>query len=492
MKEILLIAALMAMMVGVASAELDTVWVNTYGGAAADGFRDAIPTSDGGFIAVGYTYSFGAGDVDVFAVKTDAGGDTLWARTFGGPSPDYGHSVCEAGGGDYLIAGYTMSSGRGGEDVYLIKIDAAGDTLWTRTYGGPGLDEGRSVCLTGDGHILVAGQTQSYGAGESDVYLLKIDAAGDTVWTRFFGGAGADWAESVCEMADGSYGISGTTGTITTTHQVYALKVDPSGSLAWDYGFGSIDMYRENYGMRGVALADSGMVAAGWRTDQDHFDPCAPTFLRLYSTGLTQSYRRYIYPFVEYWNSVCVTADDGFLMCGAAKSSANQRNDLFLVKRIQGLGWVWDQTIGGAGSDWGCSAIEAEPGYYIISGYTESSGSGSYDGWLLFMREAEASVPPAAAGRRGAIFLAAPNPNPFRPMAALRFSVPRAMQAELAVYDITGRRVVVLVDGFVEPGEHAVTWYGRNEAGAEVSPGMYVARLVAGGSAVSRKLVRLK
>ncbi len=490
MREILLIAALVVIMAGVASAELDTVWVNTYGGAASDGFRDAIATSDGGFVAVGYTYSFGAGDVDVFAVKTDAYGDTVWTRTFGGPGPDYAHGVCESGG-DYIIVGYTMSFGRGREDVYLIRLDAGGDTVWTRTYGGTELDEGRAVCLTSDGYILVAGQTRSYGAGESDVYLLKIDAAGDTVWTRAFGGAGEDWAESVCELADGAYGLSGTTGTMITTHQAYALKVDQAGGLAWDYGFGSADPYRENYGTRGAAMADSGMVAAGWRTDQDHLDPCQATFLRLYSSGLSQSYRRYVYPFVEYGNMVVATSDSGFLICGAAKDMGNQRNDLFLMKRVEGMGWVWDQTIGGPGSDWGCSVMETDPGYYIISGYTESSGNGGFDGWLLMMKDRQAAVPslPEAAG---GFYMAAPSPNPFRPAATLRFAIASRVHVELAVYDITGRRVALLAAGVMEPGEHTVTWHGNGNDGAEVAPGVYLARLEAGSSVAARKLVRLR
>lgn len=491
MKEILLTAALAAMMVGVASAELDTVWVRTYGGAASDGFRDAIMTSDGGFLAVGYTYSFGAGDVDVFAVKTDAAGDTLWMRAFGGSAPDCAHGVCETGGGDYLVAGYTMSYGRGKEDVYLLRLDAAGDTVWTRTYGGTELDEGRSVCLTSDGYILVAGKSHSFGAGQSDIYLLKIDAAGDTVWTRVFGGPGADWAEDVFEMYDGTYGLSGTSGTVATTAQAYALNVDQSGTLAWDYGFGSTNLYRENFGTRGAAMADSGMVAAGWRTDQDNLDPCQTTFLRVYSGAASMSYRRYVYPFVEYGNMAIPTSDDGFLICGAAKDTANQHNDLFLIKRVQGLGWVWDQTIGGPGSDWGCSVMETEPGYYIISGYTESSGNGSFDGWLLRMRDEEASAP-TASRTGGVVLLDAPKPNPFRPATALRFTVPQAGAVEVAVFDVAGRRIAVLAEGFMQPGEHTVTWYGRDENGADVSPGVYLVRLVAGSSVASKKLVRLK
>jgi len=491
MKTILLISGLVIAFAGAASAELETVWMHTYGGAAADGFRQAIPTSDGGFIAVGYTYSFGSGDVDVFLVKTDSGGDTLWARAYGGPSLDYGHSVCETGGGDYVVAGYTMSYGAGGEDVYLLKVDSDGDTVWTRTYGGAGLDDAKGVCFTGDGYIVAAGQTESVGAGESDVYVIKVDAAGDTVWTRAFGGADSEWAASVCELADGSYGVSGTTGSFSTTRDAYLVKVDTGGNLAWDFNYGSEDEYMQDYGTGAIALADTGIVATGWRTDQNRGDPLQAAFLRVLSSGVQQSYRKYSDPYMEYGSSICETADNGFLLCGADKDDSTHRNDLFLVKRVQGVGWVWDQTVGGEGSDWGCSIVEIEPGCYLIAGYTESWGSGSFDGWLLKMREEDTAV---RTGREAgsALFLAAPSPNPFRPAAALRFSVPRAMNIEMAVYDVGGRRVAVLTEGYTEPGEYMVTWYGTDETGRDVAPGVYLARLAAGTSVVSRKLVRLK
>jgi hypothetical protein len=233
------------------------------------------------------------------------------------------------------------------------------------------------------------------------------------------------------------------------------------------------------------------MVATGWRTDQDHFDPNQAAFLRVYSHGGRQSYRKYSDPYIEYGSSICETADDGFLFCGAAKNDSTHRNDLFLVKRVQGSGWVWDQTYGGDGSDWGCSIVQIEPATYLIAGYTESWGSGSFDGWLIMMKEEDARVP-AVSEMGSALFLACPSPNPFRPMAALRFSVPGAMHVELSIFDVTGRRVAVLREGYTEPGEYTATWYGTDDGGAEVSPGVYLARLASGNKVVSRKLVRLK
>ncbi|MEO0265819.1 MAG: hypothetical protein ABIM43_04320, partial [candidate division WOR-3 bacterium] len=123
-----------------------------------------------------YTYSYGAGYSDVYLLKIDESGNKVWERTYGGSNYDYAYSICPASGGGYVVAGYTWSYGAGG-DVYLIKIDESGNKVWERTYGGSNYDEANSICPASGGGYVVAGYTESYGAG-GDVYLIKIDENG--------------------------------------------------------------------------------------------------------------------------------------------------------------------------------------------------------------------------------------------------------------------------------------------------------------------------
>lgn len=150
----------------------------TFGGDKNDIGYSVQQTSDGGFILLGGTESFGAGDYDFWLIKTDAEGKMLWQRTFGGDDWDVGISVEQTSDGGFILLGYTSSFGAGKSDFWLIKTDAEGKMLWQRTFGGNDWDWGWSVQQTSDGGFILLGETKSFGAGGSDFWLIKTDAEG--------------------------------------------------------------------------------------------------------------------------------------------------------------------------------------------------------------------------------------------------------------------------------------------------------------------------
>jgi hypothetical protein len=150
----------------------------TYGGGARDAGRQIIPTPDGGYAIVGYSGSSGAGSDDVYLVKTDAFGQFSWSKTYGFPGSDYGYGIAFTRDGGYILAGGTQPVGAPINDLYLIRTTSTGSGSWYSIFGGAGDDVGHSVMPTPDGGFLVVGETDSFGAGGKDIYLIKTDARG--------------------------------------------------------------------------------------------------------------------------------------------------------------------------------------------------------------------------------------------------------------------------------------------------------------------------
>ena len=150
------------------------VWSRTYGGAGLDEAASLIELSSGGFVLTGDTWSYGAGSSDVWLIRTDANGNSLWNRTFGGADADRGMSVIEVSSGGYAITGNTASLGAGAEDLWLIRTNVDGTPFWNQTFGGSSGDEGWSVIEGSTGDFVIVGKTSSFGAGLADAWLIQV------------------------------------------------------------------------------------------------------------------------------------------------------------------------------------------------------------------------------------------------------------------------------------------------------------------------------
>jgi len=190
-------------------------------------------TTDGGYIVAGYTTSFGAGVSDIYLIKTDASGTTLWTKTYGGTDYESANSVQQTFDGGYIVAGFTASFGAGSSDVYLIRTNSSGDSLWTRTYGGISGEAGNSVQQTTDSGYIVAGYTVSFGAGSDDAYLIRTNSSGDTLWTRTYGGPFDEVATSVQQTSDEGYIMAGRTYSFGAGgSDVHLMKTLGDGTVA--------------------------------------------------------------------------------------------------------------------------------------------------------------------------------------------------------------------------------------------------------------------
>jgi Secretion system C-terminal sorting domain len=186
--------------------------------------------ADGGYIIAGWT-QIALNYSEAYLMRTDSAGNPLWSKSYGGTYDDDIHSVKQTTDGGYILAGETSSFGAGSFDAYLIKTDANGDTLWTKTYGGINYEKAQDVQQTTDGGFIIIGITTSFGAGDWDFYLVKTDSTGNMVWTKTFGGAGFDWSYSVQQTSNGGYILTGLTDSYGAGYwDVYLIKIDSSGN----------------------------------------------------------------------------------------------------------------------------------------------------------------------------------------------------------------------------------------------------------------------
>jgi hypothetical protein len=209
-----------------------------------------LQTNDGGYLLAGRTYSFGAGEDDFWLVKTDANGDSLWSQTYGGFDYEECYSIQQTTDGGYILGGVTRSFGAGDFNFWLVKTDAVGTEEWSRPYGGSNMDFCHSVQQTSDGGFVLAGNTESYGAGGWDYWLVKTNAVGDELWSRTFGGSGYDWCNSVQQRADGGYVLSGNTESYGAgTYDFWLIRTNTDGDSIWSRTFGGSEWDRCQSGL---------------------------------------------------------------------------------------------------------------------------------------------------------------------------------------------------------------------------------------------------
>jgi hypothetical protein len=355
----------------------DTLWTKTYGGTGHDYGYSVIQTHDSHYLLVGYTSSFGAGGEDYYLIKADLNGDTLWTRTYGGQSYDRAYSVIQASDLDYVIAGFTESFGVGGSDVYLIKTDSDGDTLWTKTYGDVENDCGYAVIETPDGGYAITGFT--CGIGGANVYLIKTDSLGDTLWTKTYGGAELDDGRSIVTTSGNGYLIAGTTFSFGAGgYDIYLIRTDSLGDTLWTKTYGGSN---NDYGYS-VTVANGGYVIVG-ATRTNGIGTEDIYLIRINNNGDTLWTMTYGGVDADYGYSVSSTPDECYIIVGKTSSFGAGNDDLYLLKVDSSGNPLWTRAYGGTDDDFGYSVVVTLDTGYIVTGSTYSFGSACWDVWLL-------------------------------------------------------------------------------------------------------------
>lgn len=281
----------------------DTLWTGTYGGGNYDAAESIQQTQDGGYIIAGHTRSFSAESYDYYLVKIDSIGDILWYRTYGGSGIDKAYGVQQTTDRGFIVVGYTRSYGSGEANIYLVKTDLGGDTLWTRRWGGSCDDIGYDIQITNDGGYIIAGMAN----GAASVFLLKIDAMGSTLWEHYYNGY---YLRSVQQTNDGGYVAAGWT-IIGGDKDVYLIKTDSEGNTLWTRTYGLIASQECGYSVQ--ETMDGGFIIVGYTGETSLHDFY---LVKADSIGNCLWSRTYGGPDCDNAYSVRQTLDGGYIMVG--------------------------------------------------------------------------------------------------------------------------------------------------------------------------------
>ncbi|MBI4931640.1 MAG: T9SS type A sorting domain-containing protein [Bacteroidetes bacterium] len=215
------------------------LWTQEFGGASSDVPNDVISTTDGGFLITGYTTSFGTGNSDAYLIKTDSDGNAQWTKTYGGTGATVGYSALQTSDGGYKITGYSSNASAGNYDILLMKVDAIGNPLWTTVYGGTNADYAFSISPAPNEGAIISGTTWSYGNGDPDINVTLTDSGGNPLWYKVISGSGNDYGYSVVYSSPNSYMLAGKTDSYGAgSYDAFLCKLDTFGTFQWGKTYG--------------------------------------------------------------------------------------------------------------------------------------------------------------------------------------------------------------------------------------------------------------
>lgn len=355
-------------------------WDRTFGGPANDWAYAMTGTRDGGLITAGRTASKGAGGEDAYVVRVDGDGTLLWDRTYGGSGTDRARAIIETGDGGFGVAGATESKGAGEFDAWVLKLNAAGELIWDRHFGGRATDWASAMVETSDGGLAIAAYTQATSENAYDFWVIKLDGNGELLWERQFGGPATDWASAIAETNDRGLVVVGHTESRGAGDaDMWIIKLTADGELLWDRTVGGS---ARDYASAVTATDDGGLVVAG-PIESNGAEGVDIQVLKLDASGGIVWNRTFGGSGDDWVRAVVETRDGGHAVAGYTTSKGAGLNDVWLLKLDAGGKLLWDRTYGGAANEWARALVEMPDGGLALAGDIWSKGAGQADVWVL-------------------------------------------------------------------------------------------------------------
>jgi hypothetical protein len=461
-----------------------------YGGSGGEQAYAVRQTYDGGYVFTGYTTSYGAGYNDIWLVKLAPNGDTLWTKTYGFDWVEEAYAIKQMPDSGFIILGKSTTASNGlYNDFWLLKTDRMGDTLWTKFYGDLWEQETPSeVIQSSDGGFILIGVDTDNHISNGSIWMIKTDSAGDSMWTKKFGGPYGEGASCLIQTSDGGYLIGGSMAMSSglSDNDLLLIKTTAVGEVSWMRTYG-----KRNSDGAGSLLEteDGGFLIAG-TTDQYYYGFSYDVWLFKVSSSGDSLWSKYYGGYENESATAIHPSEDGGYFISANVSSSYRANDGQLLIKTDSQGdTLWTRRFGGEINDWASDGFPTMDGGFILSGYTDSFGALSRDAWIIKTDDMGyvADLRSNKNANPQQFQLYQNYPNPFNPTTMIYYQLPQTIDVELSIYNLLGQRVATLVKEKKSAGYHQVewdaTWY---------SSGVYYYRIEAGDFQDVKRMILLR
>lgn len=478
------------------------IWQQIYGCNGIDNLVHAIKDSRSGFVFVGFTTSVcsltapaAKGSHDAWLIKLDSAGNKVWAYVFGGSREDAFSKVLQLPDFGYLIIGTTRSSdsdihaNKGEYDAWLLRLDAGGNTVWSKTYGGSSHDYASDIMETADGGFIVVGYTASTDGdiitnkGKSDAWLFKVNASGDILWSKTYGSTQPDQVYAICTAADGNYMLCGNSagadGNLVKNngnHDLWIYKTDTAGNVLWSKSYGGSNI---EYG-KTILRAKNGDYIISAQSESGNGDLAGNYgmediwVLSVNDTGKINWQKNFGGSLTEFGYSLIGCTEGGYLVTGTSNSNdhdiSGRKGDIDLVTiKLDETGAIeWTKNFGGTAGDLGYHALQLADSTYMITGISRSNdkdvsvNNGNNDMWLLKIGKIFSAG--VASANQGQVIV-----YPTFTDRVINIKVPVGYPAiHPVVYSNTGQKIPLHIQG--TPGNYTLDFSGQQ-------PGIYILEL---------------
>lgn len=378
----------------VGASSSSATWYKLYGGESDDEAAAIVQADDGGYVIAGTTYSFGAGGADFWLIKIDADGGMEWNCTYGGAEADVATAMIQTRDGGYALAGKTCSFGAGESDFWLIKVDSSGKLQWNRTYGEPTADGANSLIQTRDGGYAMVGYVTDNNESKN-VWFIKTDSTGNIQWNRNYGEE-SSWENgySVIQTSDGGYALAGSTNAYSedVAHDCWLIKVDSDGNMEWNQTYDGDGGFDDVYVL--LQASDGGYTFAG---NTGGFIGRNVWVVRIDSNGNTLWDTIWETPEPTQTTCLIQASNGGYAVTGWSNELGEFNNFssyMFLIKLDANGNIQWNSTYNALGDNTALFAVQTDDSDYALAGTTRPTDEGACcDIWFAKVDASGETIP---------------------------------------------------------------------------------------------------